>query len=517
MKFGACYLFVALLTCLVACDGNVKTVANGKSAKVVIYSYNTAGFLRNNDIDSDITKRFQAKIVKDIKESGGDDMWMCVIAYQEIWNAGKAFQEQFSKALEWVKIRPSLEDKVMKFTENVMKQVFEGRKGKMTCKSEKNETLMTVACRLHFEKKEPEQKWVDEAFKYGWSEHGWKTSGNLLGFKGVLGTSIFLGNNKYLLVVNVHLSSKSLADRWKAIRVIRDQIEPYLNSGCFSVIILGDFNARSFSLVSPSMAYDQIAKFENNPGAGFLLLCLTDSLDNENFKDESEKKEFCKDVHQKAKEYDEISYFFKREFPTKKYNRELKEVSIPNEDPLMPTFSFNIDPKETTIPYIRPKKKEAIPSYTDRIFYIDSNFSVLEWSKYADIKAPEGQVEFSDHRPIVGIFTFEIYEVYQYNFETTIVLPQPAKLPSEGDGVVFNYRKEQFGDKEWKYPARPAGVDITKSPEYATYKLKGYTKLGIDHNEMLKSLHLKGYRDFSEFAKKMFDSIEGTNKLRMII
>ena len=514
VEFGS---LVALLVFLVKSDGNVQTVVNRDSAKVVIYSYNTAGILRNNDINSDIIKGFQAKIVRDIKESGGDDIWMCVIAYQEIWNAGQVFEEQFNKILDWIKIRPSLEDKVIKFTENVMKQVFEDRKREMTCKLEKNETLLTVACRLLPDSKGTDKKWLVEAFRYGWNEYGSKTSRNILGFKGVLAVSINLGNDKYLLVVNVHLSSKSVADRWKAIRVIRDQVEPYLQVENFSVVILGDFNARSFSLVSPSMAYSHIAKFENNPGAGFLLLCLTDSLGAENFKDENEKKEFCKDVHQKAKEYDEISYFFKREFPTKEFSRELKEVSVANADPLMPTFSFNINPKEKIIPYLRPAKKESIPSYTDRMFYINSVKSPLEWSKYADIRAPEGQVEFSDHRPIIGIFTFKIDEADQYKFENALVLPQPRKLPSEADNVTFSYRKEEVGESEWKYPAKPNGVDLKASPEYTTYRSKGYSKLGIDHNEMLKTLHLKGYRDFLEFAKKMFDSIEAKNQLKMII
>ena len=417
--------------------------------QIVQYSYNVAGIFRDTDGEEkeDIERMngFREKVVNDITNEGPKDAWMYIISYQEVWNASKVIKEQAKKVIEWGP--ETLTKRALDSTITVMEEVVKRSSDttrKVSCKGGRHESLMTVACRVKNSDNDSEKEWLVEAFRYGWTERGASTDISFFGFKGVLGVSIGIAGNKFLLVVNVHLSSKNLVDRWKGIRIVRDLVQPYLestglqNKKDFSVLIVGDFNARSFSLVSPSIKNDDLSKFENNVGAGFLLLCLTDSLSGDNFYREMSAKEFCAEVLENAKKYDEITFFFKKEFPAAIEPDEVKSKTF------MPTFCFNFEHKEFIKPYLGPKAGESIPSYTDRIFYVDSKDFTLNWQKYSDIPGPEGKIEFSDHRPIIGVMEIELSELAQTAFFTPKKIDQSKDLPSEKSEANFTYRNINY-------------------------------------------------------------------------
>ena len=506
MRFSEFITVAAFFASLVRCGDSVKVPLDENQAKVALYSYNIAGFFRKNDFGSQKAKDFQSKVASDIKQDDSKDAWMYIFAYQEIWNAGEVIQEQGSIVADW--FRKDLKQKIYEFTLGVMKEAFAEKKDRIVCDYVRHETLMTVACRFFEGKSKPKEAWIVEAFKYGWTEHGGTTTRNIFGFKGLLAVSIALGDGKNLIVINVHLSSKKLKDRWKGIRIIKDLLKQYLYSTDHSILIVGDFNARSFSLVSPSIKNDDLSKFENNVGAGFLLLCLTDSLSGDNFYREMSAKEFCAEVLENAKKYDEITFFFKKEFPAAIEPDEVKSKTF------MPTFCFNFEHKEFIKPYLGPKAGESIPSYTDRIFYVDSKDFTLNWQKYSDIPGPEGKIEFSDHRPIIGVMEIELSELAQTAFFTPKKIDQSKDLPSEKSEANFTYRNINY---DLKSLVSSQKNDADSAYLYKTYKIPNYTKYVINHNDMLSNVNLQKYQKFSSFADKTFADIKKITPNRILL
>lgn len=490
----------SLLVCIIVVS-IVSSTGEGKenTAKIVQYSYNVAGLFRTEHSKSAKTVAFRKKVMEDIVNNSSGEAWMYIFSYQEIWNACNVGREQLNNVADIFVL--DLKKKVFLFTEGVMKEAFKDRRDKIVCKGEKNQTLMTVACRFFTTPKPPKEVWFKKAFRYGWSEFGGKTKYAILGFKGILGVSIALGDKKNLLVVNVHLSSKNLEDRWKGIRVMKDLVQPYLNLQEFSVLMVGDFNARSFSLVSPSIAHKKLADFEKNVGAAFLLLCLTDTVSDKTFDFGNKKYNVCSEVLQKAKEFDEISYFFNREFSAA---TEAMPISF------KPTFCFNFESKDEIKPYLGPKKGESIPSFTDRIFYINAKGLELNWSKYTDIPGSSRFIEYSDHRPVIGVFTIDLDKSSQAKFILAKVIKKAKSLPSETDKIKFDYRETEV--ESWSYPTQPNPY-VSPPPEFQTFQISNYKKVhDVDHNAMLSKAHLQGYLDFIAFADKMFSSIKQKEK-----
>ena len=493
-----------VVICLIVVKFISSTGEGDNSAKIVQYSYNVAGLFRTEHSKSAKSIAFRKKVMNDVMKNASGEAWMYIFSYQEIWNACNVGREQLNNIADIFVL--DLKKKVFLFTEGVMKEAFSDRKDKIVCRGGRNQTLMTVACRFFSSPKPPKEEWFKSAFKYGWSEFGGKTNYAIMGFKGILGVSIALGDNKSLLVVNVHLSSKNLQDRWKGIRVMKDLVQPYLASNEFAVLMVGDFNARSFSLVSPSIAHKQLADFEKNVGAAFLLLCLTGTVSDNTFNFGDKKYKVCTEVLQKAKEFDQISYFFNQEFPAA---REAMPINF------KPTFCFNFESQDEIKPYLAPKKGESIPSFTDRIFYVNAKGLELKWSKYVDIPGPSQFIEYSDHRPVIGVFTIDLDKSSQSKFIPATAFKEAKTLPSEDEKVKFNYRKAE--DKSWRYPTQP---NPYHSPprEFQTFQISNYKKVHkVDHNAMLSKAHLQGYLSFIGYADKMFSSIKEKEAKKKLI
>lgn len=456
--------------------------------KVALYSYNTAGIFRRLETSSDEFKAFHSKIVNDLIRDSSKGSEMFIFAYQEIWNACNIPAELLSSFLD--NFRKSLKNVVLYETKLIMKMAFP--KKKVTCQGEQNHSLMTVACRFYETWLAPGGEWFKPAFKYGWSEFGSPTTRMLFGFKGLLGTSIALQDNRQLLVINLHLSSKSLEDRRKGIITARELAQPYLSSGEFSLILVGDFNARSFSLVAPDPERHQLVEYTNNVGGAFLLMCLTNAIKTEDFKAEGHEGYDCSKVIAKAKEYDEISYIFKREFPLATEAKELK---------FNPTFCFEFEHDENSshVAWTAPKKSESIPSFTDRIFFIPQKDASLTWSEYTSLPLPDA--EPSDHQAIIGVF-----EISAERFSKNIFASSTFKEVEVKKEVLQIVSYRNLPKKDWVKRR-----SSEKKPR--TFKIPGYKAFKkLDHNKMLEGITVSMYFDFLEAAKEIFLEVEPSKK-----
>ena len=435
--------------------------------------------------------------MNDLIRESSKDAEMFIFAYQEIWNACNVVAEAASSVID--NFRKKLKKKVLKHTRVIISKAYPARGNKITCSGKQHHSLMTVACRFFDGDSKPRKSWFKSAFTYGWTENGKSTNTFLFGFKGLLGTSIAFQGDKQLLVINLHLSSKSLEDRRKGIVVARELAKPYLDSGLFSVILVGDFNARSFSLVVPDTRHEKLVDYSNNVGGAFLMMCLTDAIKKEDFAANEEKDFDCSKVIAKAKEYDEISYIFKREFPQA---IEAKDLDF------APTFCFNFhkfkDKKNR--PWLAPKKSEAIPSFTDRMFYVSQKGLSLSWSEYTSLPSPA--IEPSDHRAIIGVFSLSAAKFDQKTFFDAATFDQ--KDPKSETLPKAPYRN--FETEKWVFKppagAKPKGFAI---PDYQPFK-------AIDHNKMLEGVSVPMLFDFLEFVGEIYGRIEaGAVKKRIVV
>lgn len=460
------------------------------SSKVSVLSYNTAGIFRRYSDSNFELKKLKIKLATDLIINSSFKSELFIFAFQEVWDVSNVLSEVYSNTMDM--FRKNIYTRVLKFTKEVVETAFYGKE--VECYSDSNHSLMTVACRFLYIQSQLSTIWFKSAFKFGWDEYGKKTSNYYLGFKGLIGTVISLDESKQLLIINLHLSSKTLEDRRIGILTAKKLSEAYLSDGRTSVILVGDFNARSFSLVLPDPS--SVTDYKNNIGGAYLMFCLAKTISKPNFERNNARSLTCDTLLDFAKRYDDIKYIFKREF------KAAKEIGALRFEP---TFCFDFHAKRDTPKSktrLCPKESETIPSYTDRIFYVPVENAAIDWLEYDAL--PAGGVEFSDHQAILG--TFEIKD-------TPLTFSDAYAFPSRENqiSIVLDKPYRSNNRKESLIAKRMATIG-------KVLKVATFTNSKIDYEKRLRELNYRNLVSFIASAEIEFKKlIEEWDDLHHII
>ena len=449
------------------------------SSKISVLSYNTAGiFRRYSDSNFQFTK-LKVKLATDLLNNSSFKSELFIFTFQEVWDVSNVLSEVYSNAID--KFRKNIYTRIFKFTKEVVETAFPGKE--VECYGDSNHSLMTVACRFLYIHSQLSTVWFKSAFKYGWDEYGKKTSNYYFGFKGLIGSVISLDESKQLLIINLHLSSKDLEDRRIGILTAKKLSEAYLSDGRTSVILVGDFNARSFSLVLPDP--NTVTDYKNNIGGAYLMFCLAKMIPKLHFEKNNARSFNCDTLLDFAKRYDDIKYIFKREF------KAAKEIGVLKFEP---TFCFDFHaqrdtPKSQT--RLCPKESETIPSYTDRIFYVPVQNFAIDWLEYNAL--PTGGVEFSDHQAILGTFEIE---------DTPLTFSDAYAFPSKENEISIVLDKPYRSNNKKKSLINKQLTTIGKALRVATF-----TKTKIDYEKRLTELNYRNMVSFIASAEIEFKKL----------
>lgn len=351
-------------------------LARGQLPLLVI-SYNVAGVFRREEELHELRRNMLAQY----PQLRGTATALYVFNFQECFSARGVVGEL---------LRSSNYDKLARTVAEFARGLLERARpdARFGCRESFHFGLVTVACRRDADER---RGWTAKAFGVGWTAHGREYKGVYLGFKGLLGTAVALSPTRALLVVNLHISSRSLKDRLTALRRCKEETRAHVAAPNYLVLLAGDFNARSFYRAAPPRKERKAVSLSHNLGALYLMHCLAGG--DLTVKGEARLRREglpglnCRGLLDLALRYDEVRPMMRMMLPS---------LAEPQRITFKPTYCFNRE--GSTHPRLCGKRSQLVPSYCDRVFAQQKPDFAVEWRGYF---ASEGSKhEVSDHVPV---------------------------------------------------------------------------------------------------------------------